>query len=122
MPSTQSQGEIFADPEQVKEVEEVLGVTDGDLEGIPKVSVAEKHQPKEAIDITMDTYALMSGSLEDKTLQLKVVSVFDLSTAHDIPDPELLDSEMDVWRHHLLSYIVNNDEMLKKALFLLVRG
>lgn len=116
------QVKLVSDKEEVKKIEQELGVEEATLEETPEIAKIERPTLSiKDVNIGMKNHALVTGNLEEKTLQLKVVSVFDLSTANDLPDQEMLENEIDVWRQQLLAYINNNSDMIRKAVSVLVR-
>ena len=112
----------FMKDEEAKEEAKALGVDDEVLEEAYPVEKKKKTGSSDKVtNVRMENYALITGSLEENNLQLKVVSVYDLSTANDLPDPEMLEHEIDAWRRQLSGFISRNSEMLRKAVNVLVR-
>ena len=105
---------------EVEKIEEELEVDDETLKDERKLDEAERRwvsKPESKINI--DNYVFAKS--EEGRLQLKVVTVYDLTNVEGSPDPELLEHEIGVWRENLLRNIGENSVYLKKALQVLTR-
>lgn len=122
-PESQKQMPIFTEPEDIKEIEEELEVTDEILAEIPEIE--KKNIPWTQTpdnEIKVKSFCMVKGSIKEKNLKLKVISIYDLSGVETTPDAELLEGEIDAYVQKTLNAIDINSKMIAKSLGILTRG
>jgi len=98
--------ENITDPEEAEKVEESLKVAKRNLEDEIEVDRSKARNTryyKEEWDcVPIKIFCIPHGSIEDKNLTLKIVSIFDLSeVAEELPDPHALEREISHWNNLL---------------------
>ena len=123
MPEGHQQIPLFTEPDAIKEIEEEHEVTDEILAETPQIDRKSKRGSGQAdFKVKVKSYCLVKGSVDTKDLQLKVVSVYDLSGVENIPDAEMLGVEINSFVGNALRAIEMNAGMIVKSLTVLTRG
>lgn len=108
---------LVSEKEDVKEIEKSLNLSDDevykatpvDLPDSAKEIIAESEMP-------VEVYCLIYGDADLGTMQLKVISIFDMAEVKETPNAESLLNEIEFWNSKAVQSIAENAGMLKLAL------